>query len=97
MQSLRNVGSEEEVTRELLIAISYTLPDKLVRPSSENSSGEKPVEDTFNDGAEKYRSELISISDSDSLDDEGLAVTKAGKEKYRSELMSISDSYSPDD
>lgn len=60
----------EEVTRESLIAISYTLPDNTFasKLSSEIPNREKPVDAKDDDGAEKYRSELISISNSESPD-----------------------------
>lgn len=60
----------EEVTRELLIAISYTLPDNTSasKLSSEIPNGETPATkvSTDYDGAEKYRAELIAISNSES-------------------------------
>lgn len=60
----------EEVTRESLIAISYTLPEDnfASKPSSENLKSEKLVEETDYDVVEKFRSELISISNSVSPD-----------------------------
>ncbi|GMI84936.1 hypothetical protein HRI_002162900 [Hibiscus trionum] len=63
----------EEVTRESLIAISYSLLDKVVgsKLSSGNLNGEKQIERIDSDGDEKYRSELISISSSQSPDDKG--------------------------
>ncbi|KAE8684952.1 protein phosphatase 2C 29-like [Hibiscus syriacus] len=76
-----NEGSEE-VTRESLIAISYSLPDKVVasKLSSGNLIGEKQFERTGSDEAEKYRSELISISYSQSPDDKGLPSPLKGLE-----------------
>ncbi|KAK8620859.1 hypothetical protein V6N13_067320 [Hibiscus sabdariffa] len=70
----------EEVTRESLIAISYSLPDKVVdsKLSSGNLNGEKQIERIGSDGAEKYRSELISISSSQSPDDQGLPSSLTG-------------------
>ncbi|XVE90835.1 hypothetical protein DITRI_Ditri20bG0108000 [Diplodiscus trichospermus] len=61
----------EEVTRESLIAISYPVPDKGVasKLSSENLNGEKLVEGIDSNGAEKYRSALISISYTPSPDE----------------------------
>lgn len=59
----------EEVTRELLIAISYTLPDNTSasKLSSEIPNGETPAKvNTDYDGAEKYRAELIAISNLES-------------------------------
>lgn len=59
----------EEVTRELLIAISYTLPDNTSASKlpSEIPNGETPAKvSTDYDGAEKYRAELIAISNSES-------------------------------
>ncbi|KAB1225054.1 hypothetical protein CJ030_MR1G027576 [Morella rubra] len=52
----------DEVTRESLIAISYSLPDKVPTSelSSEKLNGESLVVDRNDE--EKYRSELISIS-----------------------------------
>ncbi|KAE8679335.1 proton-dependent oligopeptide transport family protein [Hibiscus syriacus] len=69
----RNEGTGE-VTRESLIQISYSLPDTVVasKPSSGILNGEKQIESIGSDGAEKYRSELISISYSQSPDDKGL-------------------------
>ncbi|KAK5770147.1 hypothetical protein PVK06_046297 [Gossypium arboreum] len=64
-----NDGTADEVTRESLIAISYSLPDKVVaasKLSSDNSNREKLFERKGSDGDEKYRSELISISYSQS-------------------------------
>jgi len=66
----------EEVTRESLIAISYRLPEKDLASglSPENSSSESPVEGINGDGAEVYRSKLISISYSESPDTETVPV-----------------------
>ncbi|GMY29800.1 hypothetical protein FCV25MIE_25042 [Fagus crenata] len=54
----------EELARELLIAISYSLPDQVLELNSvpENFNSVDNVVVSNNDGAEKYRSELISIS-----------------------------------
>lgn len=62
--------ASDDVTRESLIAISYSVPDKLPaqKISSENLNDENLVEEINCDGAEKYRSELISISNSQSPD-----------------------------
>lgn len=54
----------EELTRESLIAISYSLPDK---DNSEelpfpNKGSDNGVADIYDDKAENIRSELISIS-----------------------------------
>ncbi|KAK4414343.1 hypothetical protein Salat_2847300 [Sesamum alatum] len=61
----------EDVTRESLIAISDRVPDK-DHLSAENSpktrDGEKVIEPLDSDGDEKYRSKLISISNSASPD-----------------------------
>ena len=60
----------QELARESLIGISYCLPDKVhnseVVPQSVNDEEKLPV--INGDGAEKYRSELMSISDSQSPD-----------------------------
>ncbi|XVF41360.1 hypothetical protein PTKIN_Ptkin01aG0274100 [Pterospermum kingtungense] len=68
-------GTTEEVTRESLIAISYSLQDKATvasKLSSDNLNGEKQevVEERIDsaDPDEKYRSALISISYSHSPD-----------------------------
>ncbi|XP_050238575.1 uncharacterized protein LOC126688052 [Mercurialis annua] len=67
---------QEEVTRESLIAISYSVPDQKLasQVSSENLGNQKFVEVDY-DGADKYRSELISISNSQSPDAQGLPGT----------------------
>ena len=54
----------EEVTRESLISISYSLPEKVPnsKPSSDKENGESLVGGVDSDGEDKYRSELISIS-----------------------------------
>ncbi|KAK3195299.1 hypothetical protein Dsin_026609 [Dipteronia sinensis] len=74
------LGNEarEEVTRESLIAISYSVPDKALasKLSPEKLNGENQVEENDSDGAEKYRSELISISYSQSPDTKVLPVTR---------------------
>ncbi|KAJ6701301.1 hypothetical protein OIU74_012625 [Salix koriyanagi] len=60
----------QELARESLIGISYCLPDKVHNsegvPQSVNDEEKLPV--INGDGAEKYRSELMSISDSQSPD-----------------------------
>ncbi|GKU92264.1 hypothetical protein SLEP1_g6013 [Rubroshorea leprosula] len=68
----------EEVTRESLIAISYAEPDKVVSSKlpSENLNGEKLVNGANHDGTEKYRSELISISYTESPDIKASPVTE---------------------
>lgn len=69
-----NDGTADEVTRESLIAISYSLPDKVAAASqfsSDNSNREKLVERKGSDGDDKYRSELISISYSRSPEGKG--------------------------
>ncbi|KAM1140167.1 hypothetical protein ACFX19_040965 [Malus domestica] len=63
----------EEVTRESLIAISYSLPEKNL--TSKLSSGELNGEAIDTDGEEKFRSELISISYTQSPEVGGLPVT----------------------
>lgn len=62
--------ASDEVARESLIAISNALPEKAISPkrSPQNLKGEKLVRGQSLDSAEKYRSELISISYSDSPD-----------------------------
>lgn len=54
----------EEVTRESLIAISYTEPDKILgsKHSSEKVNGESLIGEINGDAEDKFRSELISIS-----------------------------------
>lgn len=61
--------AREEITRESLIAISYSVPDKALafKLSSECLNGEKLGDRGF-DGAEKFRSELISITYLESAD-----------------------------
>ncbi|GMJ12483.1 hypothetical protein HRI_004917500 [Hibiscus trionum] len=61
-----------EVVRELLIAISNSVPDADLNAehASKSIDGENGAAVTITDGAEKYRSELISISYARSLDDE---------------------------
>ncbi|KAL0429389.1 UNVERIFIED_CONTAM: hypothetical protein Sradi_0564900 [Sesamum radiatum] len=60
----------EDVTRESLIAISNRVPDKdlTAEKSPKNTDGQKVIEPLDSDGDEKYRSKLISISDSSSPD-----------------------------
>nr|XP_009796956.1 PREDICTED: uncharacterized protein LOC104243466 isoform X2 [Nicotiana sylvestris] len=54
----------EEVTRESLIAISYSEPEKdlSIESEPENSNCENVVKSVNDDEDNKYRSELISIS-----------------------------------
>ncbi|OIT39498.1 hypothetical protein A4A49_15662 [Nicotiana attenuata] len=54
----------EEVTRESLIAISYSEPEKdlSIESEPENSNRENVVKSINEDEDNKYRSELISIS-----------------------------------
>ncbi|EYU40297.1 hypothetical protein ABFS82_02G134500 [Erythranthe guttata] len=61
----------EDVTRESLISISYGVPEKgttAEKSTNNNTGGEKVSRPLKHDGDEKYRSELISISDSPSPD-----------------------------
>lgn len=60
----------EEVTRESLIAISYSEPEKdpSIESAPENSKYENVVKSVNED--DKYRSELISISYAESPDTE---------------------------
>ncbi|OWM64109.1 hypothetical protein CDL15_Pgr018680 [Punica granatum] len=51
-----------EHTRKSLIAISYTLPDNASGPKAQPESSECGDDDAL----EKYRSQLISISDAQS-------------------------------
>ncbi|KAL3815207.1 hypothetical protein ACJIZ3_016475 [Penstemon smallii] len=62
--------SLEDVTRESLIAISSRVPDNdlTAESSPKNIDGEKAAEPLILDGDEKYRSELISISNLPSPD-----------------------------
>ena len=66
-----------EVTRESLIAISYPVQDKDLasKLSPEKVNGENQIEVNDSDGAEKYRSGLISISYPQSPDTKVLPVT----------------------
>ncbi|XP_062175315.1 uncharacterized protein LOC133880378 [Alnus glutinosa] len=66
----------EEVTRESLIAISNSLPDKdpTSKLLSEKLNGENLVGGIDYSGEEKYRSKLISISYTQSPDTGGLPV-----------------------
>lgn len=57
----------QELARELLIAISYSVPDT-VDHASKNIDSANGVAVANADGAEKYRSELISISYAQSPD-----------------------------
>lgn len=61
-----------EVTRESLIAISYSEPDKT--RTSDKLNGETLVKAIDSDGEEKFRSELISISYTPSSEFGGLPV-----------------------
>ena len=64
----------EDLTRESLIAISYSLPDKHF-PLNDLSSGLKNVTDAANvDKKEKCRAELISIAYAQSPDTKFLPV-----------------------
>ncbi|XAR63320.1 hypothetical protein NMG60_11023217 [Bertholletia excelsa] len=69
--------ASEDVTRESLIAISYRLPEKDLAPgiSPGNFNTESLVEGKDGDGAEKYRSKLISISYLESPDAKTLPVS----------------------
>ncbi|PON57090.1 hypothetical protein PanWU01x14_176800 [Parasponia andersonii] len=60
----------EELTRELLIAISYSVPEKAFDSnlSSERLSGVDGVSQSNGDVTDQYRSELISISFLESAD-----------------------------
>nr|XP_009618974.1 uncharacterized protein LOC104111077 [Nicotiana tomentosiformis] len=62
----------EEVTRESLIAISYSEPEKdlSIESGPENSRYENVVKSVTDDEDNKYRSELISISYAESPDTE---------------------------
>ncbi|PON87527.1 hypothetical protein TorRG33x02_167050 [Trema orientale] len=81
----------EEVTRESLISISYSLPEKVVtsKPSTDKVNGGSLIEgvdsdgeDKFSsDGEDKFRSELISISYTQSPDVGGLPVALEGELK----------------
>ncbi|KAA8538647.1 hypothetical protein F0562_028159 [Nyssa sinensis] len=70
--------ASEDVTRESLIALSYRLPEKdlSLELSPEKLNGENLVEGINGDGAEKYRSKLISISNSQSPDIKALPVAQ---------------------
>ncbi|KAG2672019.1 hypothetical protein I3843_13G018300 [Carya illinoinensis] len=67
----------EELTRESLIAISYSLPDKDPdsKLPSETLNGENLVGGIESKREEKYRSELISISYTQSPDSGSQPVT----------------------
>lgn len=60
----------EEVTRESLIAISYSEPDKVFASKScpEKVNGESLIGRIDGDAEDKFRSELISISYTQSPD-----------------------------
>ncbi|KAH0980774.1 hypothetical protein GBA52_007951 [Prunus armeniaca] len=62
-------GAPEEVTRESLIAISYPEPEKIISSNLSSGklnggklNGEALVKTIVSDGEDKFRSELISIS-----------------------------------
>lgn len=73
----------EEVTRESLISISYSLPenDLTSKPSPDKLNGENLVGGIDCDGEDKFRSELISISYTQSPDVGGLPVALGGELK----------------
>ncbi|KAF3447583.1 hypothetical protein FNV43_RR12770 [Rhamnella rubrinervis] len=72
----------EEVTRESLIAISYCEPDNFYasKSSSEKVNGESLIRGIDGDAEDKFRSELISISYTQSPDIKVLPVGVAGGE-----------------
>ncbi|GFY92071.1 hypothetical protein Acr_08g0004670 [Actinidia rufa] len=76
---MKEPGKEasEDLTRESLIAISYRLPEKdpAVDVSPKNLSPVSPIDGINGDGAESYRSMLISISYSESPDIKNLPVS----------------------
>lgn len=78
-KSVSGNETSEEVTRESLIAISYSLPDKDPTSEllSEKVNGEL-VGGTDCTGEEKHRSNLISISYTQSPDTGVLPVTPEG-------------------
>ena len=67
----------DEVTRESLISISYSEPDKVPtsKLSSEKLNSENHLGRVDSNGDEKYRSELISISYTQSPETGGLPVS----------------------
>ena len=67
----------DEVTRESLISISYSEPDKIPtsKLSSEKLNSENHLGRVDSNGDEKYRSELISISYTQSPETGGLPVS----------------------
>ncbi|KAL4600296.1 hypothetical protein ACB092_11G188600 [Castanea dentata] len=67
----------DEVTRESLISISYSEPDKVPtsKLSTEKLNGENHLGRVDSNGDEKYRSELISISYTESPETEGLPIS----------------------
>lgn len=69
-------GAPEEVTRESLIAISYPEPEKILTSNlpSGKLNGGALVKTTVSDGEDKFRSELISISYTQSPEVGGLPV-----------------------
>lgn len=66
----------EDLTRESLIALSYTAPEKegAAKNSNENLTGENVVAAVKVDGDDIYRSKLISISYTQSPDTKTLPV-----------------------
>ncbi|KAL3573138.1 hypothetical protein D5086_027042 [Populus alba] len=68
ISSGKEVHEEKVAARESLMDISDLLPEN-------SNSTERPIEvKDYSDGTEKYRSELISISNSQSPDIKGLPV-----------------------
>lgn len=67
----------DEVTRESLISISYSEPDKVPtsKLSTEKLNGENHLGRVDSNGDEKYRSELISISYTESPETGGLPIS----------------------
>ncbi|KAL9665483.1 hypothetical protein QQ045_020903 [Rhodiola kirilowii] len=70
-----------DLVRELLIAISDSLPDNITAvgslPEELNQPGSVILANGHMDGADKYRSQLISISYAQSPDVEALPVVVA--------------------
>ncbi|KAI4377957.1 hypothetical protein MLD38_015507 [Melastoma candidum] len=80
-----------ELARESLIAISSSVPDDVAgaQPESLKTATVSPLPN--GDSAEKYRSELMSIS-LQSPEPKGLPLPNGDSaEKYRSELISLSE------
>ncbi|CAH1416176.1 unnamed protein product [Lactuca virosa] len=76
----REFGSDvsEDLTRESLIALSYTLPDTNLSSTdvTKSSKSVKNVEEAVNsDEREKFRADLISISYAESPDTKDLPVS----------------------